>query len=130
MKRRSRRYRNYETGMTLLEIMIVLALIGLITATIGRSILGRWKEGKKQTAQIQLRDLSSTIQQYLIARKGCPTIDDLVRENFLREVPIDPWGQPIVIYCPGHHDRDGVDLISFGPDQREDTDDDLKSWHL
>jgi general secretion pathway protein G len=116
--------------MTLLEVMVVLAIIGLITATIGRSQLARWREGKRQTAELQVRELSNTVQQYLLSRKTCPTVEDLVREDFLRKPPVDPWGTPLSLRCPGQHDRDGVDVLSFGPDEKEGTDDDLRSWQL
>lgn len=48
-------------------------------------------------------------------RKCPPSIDDLKREGYLRVDPIDAWGRPLLLTCPGRRDPDGYDLISLGP---------------
>jgi hypothetical protein len=53
-----------------------------------------------------------------------------VSSHHVRRVPTDPWGTPIVIHCPGEQDADGVDVLSWGEDKREGTEDDIKSWKL
>ncbi len=48
---------------------------------------------------------------------GCPkNLDTLVSEGFLRDVPVDAWGHPLRVSCPGRKDTTGFDISSDGPD--------------
>lgn len=48
---------------------------------------------------------------------GCPkSLDTLVSEGFLHDVPLDAWGHPLRVTCPGRKDRAGFDVSSDGPD--------------
>lgn len=118
-----------ESGMTLLEIMIVLALIALITSTLGVAIVHRYRDGQLRAAQLQVRQIASGVQQFLVTTNQCPSVDDLVARRLVTAAPRDPWGQAISIRCPGQHDPDGADIVSHGPDQKEGTDDDIRSWN-
>jgi general secretion pathway protein G len=127
-----RRYsrRRSDRGMTLIEIMIVLALMALIATALTLTIVHRWKEGQVRTAQIQIREVAGNVHSYLIARGECPSMDELIAGHYVRSEPRDPWGTPVAVRCPGERDPDGVDVVSYGPDRREGTDDDIRSWKL
>jgi general secretion pathway protein G len=122
--------RNAERGMTLIEIMVVLTLISLIGATLGIAVTKKLNDAKVKDAQIQVRQLSGEVQQFMIAKNRCPTVEELVAERYVRRAPVDPWGKPIEITCPGQHDPDGVDIVSTGKDGQQGTDDDVESWKL
>ena len=48
---------------------------------------------------------------------GCPrSMETLVSEGFLHDVPMDAWGRPLRVTCPGRKDRAGFDVSSDGPD--------------
>jgi len=48
---------------------------------------------------------------------GCPRDwNEVVAQNYLRDVPLDAWGRPIRLTCPGRRDKAGFDLESDGPD--------------
>jgi general secretion pathway protein G len=48
---------------------------------------------------------------------ACPkALADLVGAGYAREVPIDAWGRPLRLACPGRRDAQGFDLSSDGPD--------------
>ena len=114
----------------MLEIMIVLALVGLIAAVVGNGIFQRLNDGRKRTAALQVREVVGIVQQSMLDDATCPTIDQLVARQALRNTPKDPWGSPLVLRCPSEHEKDPVDVISFGPDKKENTDDDIASWKL
>jgi general secretion pathway protein G len=117
-------------GFTLLEVMIVLALIGLIAGTIGVGVFRQFQKGEIKTAKITVKEISDSIQQYMIENNNeCPKgMEDLVAKKNFRKVIKDPWGKDFIIKCPGQNDTDGADVISTGPDKQEGTTDDIKSW--
>ena len=118
--------RNNDRGMALLEILIVLALIALVSATIGVMVVRRYKDAQIRIAQIQVREVAGLVQQHVALKGDCPT--DLVGQRVMNSEPRDPWGSRLAIDCPGTHDPDGVDVASHGPDKRAGTGDDIVSW--
>ncbi|MCC6556420.1 MAG: type II secretion system protein GspG [Polyangiaceae bacterium] len=49
--------------------------------------------------------------------RKCPgSLDELRREGYLAIDPVDAWGRPLRVTCPGRKDPDGYDLMSDGPD--------------
>ena len=128
--RKKRVRRRYDRGFTLLETMIVLALFGLIAGAIGTSVYKRYREGQKRTTAIKVRNLVGEVQQAMIDDPSCPTLEKLVAQGSLREVPRDAWGTPITMVCPSKDGRDPVDVSSAGPDQKAGTEDDINSWQL
>jgi len=84
---RNREYR----GFTLLELMIVMAII-LILATIGA---GRYEQALTRSNEAALKQdlfvMRNAIQQYTLDKEAGPTsLDDLVMSGYLRDIPRDP----------------------------------------
>ena len=132
-QQRGKRVARGDRGMTLLEIMIVLALIGMVMSAIGVGLNAYFKKGQKKTAQITVGQISQAAQQYMMENNStCPTsLDDLVaNKNLTARQKKDPWGKEFSMKCPGTGDPDGVDIISSGPDKQDGTPDDIKSWEL
>jgi general secretion pathway protein G len=49
--------------------------------------------------------------------RRCPaTLDLLEKEGYLATKPVDAWGRPLRLMCPGRWDPEGYDLMSDGPD--------------
>ena len=119
-----------DAGFTLLETMVVLAIIGLIASAVGTGVLHAIKESRLRTSKLMVRELVGNAQQAMLDDATCPTIDELVKRGALRKTPVDPWGTPLVMRCPSEHDKDPVDVISAGPDKKPDTEDDVNSWQL
>jgi general secretion pathway protein G len=117
-------------GFTLLEVMIVLALIGLIVGTVGVGVFKQFQKGQVKTAKINVKEIGDAITQYMIENNNeCPKgMEDLVAKKNVRKAFNDPWGKPFIIRCPGQNDTDGADVVSTGPDKQEGTADDVKSW--
>ena len=117
-------------GFTLLEVMIVLASIGLIAGGIGVTVFNQFKKGQVKVAKTQVTEISGAVQQYMMENNSeCPKgMDDLVAKKNLKKLVKDPWGKDFIVKCPGTNDTDGADIISSGPDKQEGTADDIKSW--
>lgn len=119
-----------DAGFTLLEVMIVLAIIGLIAGSIGVGVFSQFRKGQVKTAKINVSEISNAVQQYMIENNNeCPSgMDDLIAKKNIKKAIKDPWGQSFIIRCPGQNDTDGADVISMGPDKQEGTEDDINSW--
>ena len=121
--------RRRDAGMTMLEIMIVLALIGLVMSAVGVGVFAQFKKGQRKVAQAQANDIASKIVQFMADNNSeCPKgLDDLVAQKYLPKKQKDPWNRDLIIRCPGTVNTDGIDVVSLGPDGQEGTADDVKA---
>jgi hypothetical protein len=88
---------------------------------------------KVSTAMLGVRDAHCASAAYMMDHaSNCPRgIDELVSEKYLeRSSAKDPWGSQLIMHCPTSSDSPGADILSAGPDKREGTPDDIKSWDL
>lgn len=133
---RSPRRRRRHRGMSLLEIMVVITLIGLVTAAVGVSVMGALQDGQVDTARSQAYELEKAVDSYKLRRGGYPSnaqgltalTDNTKGRAVLDRMPTDPWGQPYAYVIPGLKNPRGVDIVSAGPDGQLDTDDDVGNW--
>jgi general secretion pathway protein G len=129
----SRGARGASRGFTLLEIMIVLAIMGLIVTGVSIKVFSQLKKAKVQTARIGVKKVIDASGRFMAgAGSGCPKgIEELIAQGELsKNDGKDPWGTAYVFRCPGTQDPDGVDVISFGPDKTDGTPDDIRSWEI
>jgi general secretion pathway protein G len=118
-----------DLGMTLMEIMIVFALIALIMGAVGVGAFSQFKKGQMKTARIQVNEIMQKAQQYMMDNNNvCPkTMEDLVSQKYMPRKQKDPWNKDFILRCPGQINTDGIDVISVGPDGQEGTPDDVKA---
>jgi general secretion pathway protein G len=123
------RKRSGDSGMTLMEIMIVFALIALIMGAVGVGAFNYFKKGQVKTARIQVNEIMQKAQQYMMDNNNeCPkSMDDLVAQKYMPRRQKDPWNKDFIMRCPGQINTDGIDVISVGPDGTEGTADDIKA---
>jgi general secretion pathway protein G len=134
-------------AFTLLEILVVLAIIGLLAGlAVSNSdkIFGRSQEA---VAKVFVRDsLKISLVRYRIDLSDYPSTTegltallaapankaDKWRGPYIdapgNRVPLDPWGEPYQYRYPGTKNKDGYDLFSKGPDKVEGTEDDIGNW--
>lgn len=111
-------------GFTLIEILIVVAIIGLIASLIAPNLIGRFERSKEEITKAQLETLSSAVQAFNLDMSKFPaTLEELINSSdpkwrgpYLskRIIPKDPWGRDYQYKTPGEHGP--FDLYSFGPD--------------
>ena len=119
--------RNARRGFTLLEILVVIALISLLTTGVAVGALLMLEESKKKQAKTDTASLASVAEAFVITHdeESCPTPEELSRDGLLshRSNTEDPWGTPYRIRCEPSY----AVGTSAGPDRAFDTGDDIHS---
>jgi len=135
-------------GFTLIEILVVIAVIALLASLVAPNVFGHLGTAKDATARAQVEMLSAaldayrldnghypTSQQGLQALMVAPTSDPRPgnwRGPYLRKaLPSDPWGNPYQLTSPGTVNLNGFDLVSYGADGTaggEGENADITSW--
>lgn len=116
-----------QAGFSLIEILIVVALIALIAGMVANQVFGGQDRAKVKMAQSQLASLSGKIEQYEMDTGALPNnLNDLVRESgntkgwlgpYSKEAELkDPWNTTIEYRVPG--DNAPFALISLGADRK------------
>lgn len=133
-RRLSLRLARAHRGMTLLEIMIVLAILALVMALlVGPRVLNALRDSKVKTTKIKLNQFANeAFPQWSAAHpdKACPEKLSDLNEFMNSNDTNDAWGRPLKMACgaslpPGVH---GLAVVSIGEDGKEGTEDDVKSW--
>ena len=137
-----------RAGFTLIEILVVIAVIAMLAALVAPNVFQHVGTAKDATARSQIELLGAALDAYrldngryptgeqgLEALQVQPTIQPLPtnwRGPYLRKaVPVDPWGLPFIYFSPGEMNPRGYDLISLGADGEvggEGEDADVVSW--
>lgn len=124
-----------QRGMTLLEIMIVLAIIALVMGfLVGPRVLKAFGEAKEDTAKAVIKQF--TYEAYPRwdannAGKGCPSSLDELLEYMNKQDIKDPWGNDFIMQCGDNAPQEaktGFAVVSKGADGKQGTEDDIKSW--
>lgn len=117
-----------QLGMTLIEIMVVVAIISLIMGGIGIMAFNRFQDAQLGTARSEVAKVKGAIETYRVNKRGkCPkTMQDLKAAGIIDKVAKDPWGTDYEFKCPG--EKDQIDVISAGPDAEMGTADDIASY--
>ncbi len=144
--RSSRALNAARKGFTLLEIMVVLAILGLLVAVLVKNVSGDLTRGEESAASLFVNStLASPLTAYRIDNGDYPStaqgLQALITkpQNATRwrgpyyeskngNVPLDPWQQPYEYRYPGTHNKNLYDLFSKGRDKTAGTEDDIGNW--
>jgi general secretion pathway protein G len=126
-----------QRGITLLEIMVVLAIIGLVMGVlVGPRVWNAWRNTQPKAAYFMEREIITAYHGWLDAQQDakCPDrIEDLAKYvNTSKTDMKDPWGHLYIMKCgdqvPPDSDDPDFAVVSAGQDGRENTEDDVRSW--
>src|SRR5579863_7738708 len=86
-----RRIYKKDAGFTLMELMIVMAIIGILATLAVPSFIGALKSAREAVLKEDLRVMRSAIDSYTMDKQKAPqSLDDLVQEGYLKAIPEDP----------------------------------------
>ena len=117
-------------GFTLLELLVVVAIIGLLVGYVAPRYFGQIGKSEVNSAKAQIDALEKALDQYRLDTGRYPTgelgLNALVERPpnepkwngpYLRKaVPLDPWGNQYLYKIPG--ERGDYDIVSYGKDRQ------------
>lgn len=137
--------RKASKGFTLVELLVVLAILGLLAGLVGPRVLSQLGGAKTKTVAVQIKDLEQAAELFKLDVGRFPTsaegLQALVSKPgdapgwngpYLKkgDVPADPWGNPYRYDVPGRHGE--IDIYSLGADNAVGGDgenSDVGNWH-
>lgn len=144
-RRRSGQRLHQEAGVTLVEMMVVIVIIGLVTAIVVINVLPSQDTARIEKARADIRVIEQALELYRLDYARYPSMDlglealvsppqdgvqaGVQRESYIRRLPNDPWGQPYVYVIPGEHGP--FDVYTLGADAQEGgdgADSDIGNW--
>ena len=123
-----------QRGMTLLEIMIVLAILALIMGlVVGPKVMKMFASSKVDIAKATVKKYAFEAYPSWSAAhpdKSCPDKLEDLNEYMNNKDINDPWGHPYKMMCGQNlpAGAKGLAVMSDGEDGKEGTTDDVKSW--
>jgi len=136
-------------GFTLIEIMVVVAILGLLITIVGVNFMGNVDKARQTKAMAQIKNLEAALDLYQLDNSVYPTTEQgfkaLVEKPSVGEtpccwreggylhntnqVPLDPWKHEYVFISPGA--KGPYDIVSYGADGQpggEGKNADITNW--
>ena len=119
-------------GMTLIEIMVVVAILGLIAGVVAVGMQGAWGGAQVDKARLDINGFEQGLDIYKLKKGRYPNSSEglqvLYGEGILKgTLPKDPWGKEYLYLFPGQKNQKGFDIVSYGPDGNQGGGDDISN---
>lgn len=117
-----------QAGMTLIEILIVITILGLVMTLVGSRVIKQFGRAKIKTTQLAMHQISQAITEYQLDRNRIPSASDglvVLEPEYIETLPNDGWGNPFRYEVPGQNGKP-FDIVSDGPDGQQGTEDDVR----
>lgn len=141
--RKQRRHTTKQSGFTLMELLVVLAILGLLMSLVGPRVLNQLGGAKTKTALIQIKDLEQTLEMYKLDVGRFPSTSEGLQALVTKpgtapgwngpylkaDVPLDPWKREYQYKYPG--ERGELDIFTYGQNGApggEGEDADVGNW--
>lgn len=133
-----------QSGFTLVEILVVLAILGMIVGLVGPRVMKHLGSAKSDTAKLQIEELGGALDLFYLENNRYPLTQEGLQALIVKppgldkwngpylkknKIPVDPWGNDYHYQSPGEHGQ--YDLYSYGADNTsggDGNDRDIVSW--
>ena len=122
-------------GFTLIEIMLVVAILAMLVAVVAPRIMGRYRQARYEATQLQIAQFKVALGSFYLDNGfypwteqglralvqkpvGGPPIKHYPEGGYLDRIPKDPWGREYIYRSPGIHRKD-YEIICLGADGKE-----------
>jgi general secretion pathway protein G len=121
-----------QRGMTLIEILVVLVLIGIVMGILGGNFIGRGEKAKADAARIEIGQIGQALDLYKLETGRYPSSSEGLQALIAQPagatnwngpywkkstIPKDPWGNDYRYTSPGQ--KGAYDILSLGADGKE-----------
>jgi general secretion pathway protein G len=140
--------RRDQRGFTLIEILVVVAIIAIFATVVAVNVAGEVPKAKITKAKSDISAIESALDQYKMDNSVYPSTEQGLQSllqppssgrvprhfrdgGYIKRMPQDPWGNPYVYASPGVHGD--VDIWSYGADGApggEGADAEVGNWNL
>jgi general secretion pathway protein G len=134
-----------RAGVTLIEMLVVVTIIGLFIALVGPKLWSKVDEAKITAARNQIVNFQTALGAYKLDTGNFPTTEQGLQALRVRpadvpqwngpylpqDVPKDPWSTDYQYRFPGEHVPDEPEIVSYGADRQpggEGIYADIVSW--
>jgi general secretion pathway protein G len=126
-----------ERGMSLVEVMVVVVIMGLVASVVGVAVFNALGKAQRDTAKNQISQLADALDMYKLNYRKYPStgegLQSLAQSRggtppVMESVPKDPWGNDYVYIFPGQRNTNSFDLMSYGADGAQGGGDDVGNW--
>jgi general secretion pathway protein G len=138
---RNRRVRSAAHGFTLIEVLLVLAILVVLASMAVNMFWGAQEKADRGTAATQVGFYARALDRYRMDMKKYPASlpelvtkpNDAAMQNrwggpYMDKISKDPWDRDYHYASPGKHNADSFDVWSTGPDGQDGTADDIGNW--
>ena len=141
---KTQKRRQSQAGITLIEMLVVVTIIGLFVGLVSLNLFKRADEAKRTATRTQISAFMTALGAYKLDTGNFPStdlglqalrvkpegLDQWAGPYLPKDIPMDPWGHPYLYKFPGDH-GDEPDLVSLGADGQpggEGNNADIESW--
>lgn len=132
-----------KRAFTLMEVLLAIALISMLAFLVVGNLGKFMTDSQTNVAKSMVSDAFAvpmmsfklSVGRYPTTEEGIKALEtapDSLGERwkgpYVRNLPLDPWGNPFQYRFPAQKSKDGYDLWSNGPDGQPDTEDDIGNW--
>ncbi len=115
-KTQKKQARRRNRGMTLIEIMVVITILGLIAAAVGVAVIPQLEQARRDRAALDIKNIQGAMKLYYTKKGKYPDtasgLQALVETQALESMPKDPWNNDYVYINEGGKPV----IISYGAD--------------
>ena len=140
--------KSWQSGFTLLEVMVVVVILGILATLVVPKIISRPDEARVIAAKQDIASLMQALKLYRLDNQRYPTTEQGLQAlvarpasaplapnwksgGYIERLPKDPWGNPYQYLNPGvHGELDVYSMAADGAPGGEGNDADIGSWNL